>query len=49
MIAISAIATIVISIGLVIGPRYISTLQPKPPVMESNATISQRHLQPLDR
>ena len=34
LIAVSAIATIVVSIGLVIGPRYISTLQPKPPVME---------------
>jgi hypothetical protein len=39
MIAISAVATILVSVGLVIGPRYISNLQPKPPVMEPQPPI----------
>jgi hypothetical protein len=34
MIAISAVATVLVSAGLVIGPRYISTWRPKPPGTE---------------
>ena len=34
LIAVSAVATILVSVGLVIGPRYISTLRPTPPVAE---------------